>query len=57
MAKVRLMLANVYLKLHDYDNTLQQLTSYIAENPQGEQFQAAVALRDQLLREAGSAQP
>jgi tetratricopeptide (TPR) repeat protein len=49
MATVRLMLANVYLKLHQYDNVMEQLNTYIAENPHGEQLQAATQMRDQLL--------
>src|SRR6185369_17040079 len=49
MGNIRLMLANVYLKLRRYDKTLDQLNSYIAENPKGQQTQAAVHMRDQLL--------
>ena len=49
MGSVRLMLANVYLKLRKYDNTLEQLNHYIAENPKGQQIQEAVQMRDQLL--------
>jgi tetratricopeptide (TPR) repeat protein len=50
MASVRLMLANVYLKLRKYDNTLEQLNKYIAENPRGEQLQAALQMRDKLMK-------
>jgi Tfp pilus assembly protein PilF len=50
MAAVRLMLANVYLKLHQYDNLMEQLNTYIAENPHGEQLQAVIQMRDQLLK-------
>jgi Tfp pilus assembly protein PilF len=50
MASVRLMLANVYLKLHQYDSVVEQLSTYIAENPNGEQLQAATQMRDQLLK-------
>jgi Tfp pilus assembly protein PilF len=53
MAAVRLMLANVYLKLHKYDNVMEQLNTYIAENPHGEQLQAATQMRDQLLKIKG----
>lgn len=49
MGNARLMLANVYLKLQRYDNVLEQLNSYIAGNPQGQQLAAAVQMRDQLL--------
>jgi tetratricopeptide (TPR) repeat protein len=54
MANVRLMLANVYLKLHRYDSTLDQLNSYIAENPHGQQLEAAERMRDELIK-AGEA--
>jgi Tfp pilus assembly protein PilF len=50
MAAVRLMLANVYIKLRQYDNVMEQLDTYIAENPHGEQLQAAMQMRDQLLK-------
>ena len=50
MAAVRLMLANVYLKLRQYDNLMEQLNTYIAENPHGEQLQAVVQMRDHLLK-------
>jgi Tfp pilus assembly protein PilF len=50
MASIRLMLANVYLKLRRYDNVLEQLDTYIAENPHGEQLQAVTQMRDQLVR-------
>jgi Flp pilus assembly protein TadD len=49
MANIRLMLANVYMKLRRYDNTLEQLNTYIAENPHGDQLPAAQTLRDKLL--------
>jgi Flp pilus assembly protein TadD len=57
MPNVRLMLANVYLKLHRYDNTLDQLNSYIAENPNGSQLQAAEQMRDQILKAEATARP
>jgi tetratricopeptide (TPR) repeat protein len=49
MASVRLMLANVYLKMHQYDSVVEQLNTYIAENPNGEQLQAATQMRDQIV--------
>ena len=49
MGAVRLMLANVYIKLRQYDNVMEQLNTYIAENPHGEQLQAVMQMRDQLL--------
>ena len=57
MATVRLMLANVYLKLHRYDKSLEQVTAYIAENPKGQQLQAASQLRDQLLQQQATERP
>jgi Tfp pilus assembly protein PilF len=57
MASVRLMLANVYLKLRRYDNVLEQLNTYIAENPQGEQLQAASQMRDELLKAKEASRP
>ena len=49
-ASIRLMLANVYIKLRRYDNVLEQLNTYIVENPQGEQLQAVTQMRDELLK-------
>lgn len=49
MAQVRLMLANVYLKLHRYDNVLEQLDGYLAENPLGDQHQTVEKMRQALL--------
>jgi Tfp pilus assembly protein PilF len=57
MASVRLMLANVYLKLHRYDNVLEQLNSYVAENPHGEQLQAVNQMRDQILKAKEATRP
>ena len=57
MPNVRLMLANVYLKLHRYDSTLDQLNSYIAENPHGSQLEAAEEMRDEILKAEATARP
>jgi tetratricopeptide (TPR) repeat protein len=57
MAAVRLMLANVYVKLRRYDNTLEQLNAYISENPHGAQLAAAQQMRDQLLALKETQQP
>jgi Flp pilus assembly protein TadD len=57
MAAVRLMLANVYLKLRRYDNTLEQLNAYISENPKGAQLAAAQQMREQLLALKETQQP
>jgi tetratricopeptide (TPR) repeat protein len=56
-ANVRLMLANVYVKLHRYDSTLDQLNKYIAENPQGPQIQAVQRMRDDVIKASESEQP
>ena len=44
------MLANVYLKLQQYDSVVDQLNTYIVENPRGEQLKAATQMRDQILK-------
>ena len=57
MGSIRLMLANVYLKLRNYDRTLEQLDHYIAENPHGRQLQQAVQMRDQLVQNEAAPRP
>jgi tetratricopeptide (TPR) repeat protein len=57
MPNVRLMLANVYLKLHRYDSSVDQLNRYIAENPHGSQLEAAEQMRDQILKAESTARP
>jgi Tfp pilus assembly protein PilF len=57
MAAVRLMLANVYIKLRQYDNVMEQLNTYIAENPHGEQLPAVTQMRDQLLKAKEAQRP
>jgi tetratricopeptide (TPR) repeat protein len=57
MANVRLALANVYLKLHRYDNTLDQLNRYIAENPHGQQLEAAQRMRDEIMKAGETGRP
>jgi tetratricopeptide (TPR) repeat protein len=56
MFQARLMLANVYLKEQRYDNLMDQLDRYLAENPNGEQRQAVEEMRRTLLqaRETGT---
>jgi Tfp pilus assembly protein PilF len=49
MPNVRLMLANVYLKLQRYDKTMEQLDSYIVENPHGDHLAEVQHMRDQLM--------
>jgi Flp pilus assembly protein TadD len=55
MGAAHLMLANVYLKLQRYDRSVDELNIYIAENPRGDQLQAATEMRDRLVetRDAG----
>ena len=57
MANVRLMLANVYLKLRRYDNTLEQLNSYIAENPHGDRVAEVQQMREELMSAKTSVRP
>ena len=54
---IRLMLANVYLKLNLFDNTVDQLNRYIKENPDGKRVKEAAALRDQLLAQNAAGRP
>jgi len=54
---IRLLLANVYLKLQAYDKSLEQLSKYIFENPDGKQLQEAKDMRDRLLRASAPGQP
>ena len=54
---IRLLLANVYLKLQAYDKSLEQLSKYIFENPDGKQLQEAKDMRDRLLRARAPGQP
>jgi len=57
MAIVRLVLANVYLKLHRYESTLEQLDRYIAENPKGQQIQDALRMRAELVQANAAQRP
>jgi tetratricopeptide (TPR) repeat protein len=57
MGNIRLMLANVYLKLQRYDRTINELDSYIAENPKGEQLKEAQQMREQLTAALSSKRP
>lgn len=50
MFQVRLMLANVYMKLRRYDNLMEQLDSYLAENPKGLHRAQVEQMRQQLLQ-------
>ena len=50
MFQVRLMLANVYLKQQRYDNLMDQLDRYLAENPNGEQRPAVEQMRQSLIK-------
>jgi Tfp pilus assembly protein PilF len=50
MFQVRLVLANVYMKLRNYDRLMEQLDTYLEENPDGDQRAAAEELRESLLK-------
>jgi Flp pilus assembly protein TadD len=50
MFQIRLLLANVYLKQQRYDNLMDQLDRYIAENPNGEQRPAVEEMRRTLIQ-------
>jgi predicted Zn-dependent protease len=50
MFQVRLMLANVYLKQQRYDNLMEQLDRYLAENPNGDQRPAVEEMRRTLIQ-------
>ncbi len=50
MFQVRLMLANVYMKQQRYDNLMDQLDRYLAENPNGEQRPAVEEMRRSLVQ-------
>ena len=43
------MLANVYLKTQAYEKALEQIDSYLRENPNGEDRAAAQEVRSRLL--------
>jgi Tfp pilus assembly protein PilF len=50
MAQVHLALANVYLKLRRYDSLLDQLNTYLEQNPKGRDREQVEHLRDQVLK-------
>jgi len=54
---IRLMLAEIYFKEAQYDRSLDQLITYIAENPEGRQIQSARQMRDRLLQARGAERP
>jgi len=49
VAEVRLMLANIYLKLHKYDSLMEQLVEYLRDNPRGEERKHVEEMRQALL--------
>jgi tetratricopeptide (TPR) repeat protein len=49
MFQVRLALANVYMKLQNYKGLKEQLDLYLQENPDGEQRDAVIKMRETLL--------
>ena len=50
MSQIHLALANVYLKLKRYDNLLDQLNTYLEQNPKGTEREQVERLRDQVLK-------
>jgi tetratricopeptide (TPR) repeat protein len=50
MFQIRLMLANVYMKLQNFDRLMEQLDGYLAENPEGEERRAVEELRQKVLQ-------
>jgi len=57
MFQVRLLLANVYMKLQRYDSLMEQLDGYLAENPEGEQRSAVEEIRDEVIKAREEAAP
>jgi tetratricopeptide (TPR) repeat protein len=57
LGKIRLMLANVYVRMQRYDDTLLQLDTYIAENPKGDQLEEARSMRDRLVAAKDAQKP
>jgi hypothetical protein len=45
------------LKLQAYDKSLEQVSKYIFENPDGNQLQEAKDMRDRLLQARAPGQP
>jgi tetratricopeptide (TPR) repeat protein len=50
MFQVHLALANIYMKLRQYDRMVAQLNSYLVENPNGPERAQVERLRDQALK-------
>jgi Flp pilus assembly protein TadD len=50
MFQVRLLLANVYMKLERYDSLMEQLDGYLAENPDGEQRSEVEEIRNRIVK-------
>jgi tetratricopeptide (TPR) repeat protein len=57
MAAVRLMLANVYLKARKRDKLMEQLDSYLAENPKGDRRHDVEQMRERVLTTPPQATP
>jgi tetratricopeptide (TPR) repeat protein len=50
MSQIHLALANVYLKLRRYDNLLDQLNTYLQQNPNAPEREQVEKLRSQVLK-------
>ncbi len=55
--QTRLMLANVYIKLGRHESLLAELSSYLKENPQGQERAAVERMRMDLLKKLGRSEP
>jgi len=56
MFQVHLALANVYLKLRKFDNLLDQLNTYLEENPSAKDREQVERLRNQVMKARGDGQ-
>jgi tetratricopeptide (TPR) repeat protein len=50
MFQARLLLANIYLQMQSYDQLIDQLDRYLAENPKGAQKAEVEAMRERVLK-------
>lgn len=57
MFQVHLLLANVYLKLRNYDRVMDQLNTYLDENPKGDQREAVQEMRQKLIQAKQQQEP
>jgi hypothetical protein len=53
MFQIHLALANVYMKLRRYDRLVEQLDTYIQENPKAADRDQIERMRDQIVKARG----